>query len=111
FKSLGAVLNLRAFLLTGHHDVGGDMRDAYRAFGFVHVLPTRPARAHGFDFQILFLNIDIDVVIHHRHHRDRRKTGVTPRVQVIGTNAHQAVHAVFGFQPAIGFFAADFDGG
>ncbi len=33
-----------------------------------------------------------------------------PRIRIIGRNAHEAMHAVLGLQPAVGVLALDLDG-
>jgi triosephosphate isomerase len=56
----GLVAVLRAFFLHHHRQSGRCMGDADRAFGLVDMLAASPARAHGFDYQILVVNRHID---------------------------------------------------
>src|ERR1019366_7471832 len=63
------------------------------------------------DAQVLFLDIDLDFVVHLREDEDAGEGGVTARVGVEGRDAHQAVDADFGLQQAVGVLAVDLEGG
>ncbi len=77
----------------------------------VDVLAAGAAGAHRVDPNIRLLDVDIDAVVDHRIDGDAGKGRVPPRIGVERRNAHQAVHAVFGLQPAISVVALHFDGG
>ena len=94
---------LRALLLAGHHDARGKVRETHRRIGLVHVLAAGAARAEGVDLEVLGLDHDVaDVVVEIGHHEHRRKRGLPARVGIEGTDADQAMHAVFGAQKAVG---------
>ena len=109
---LGAVLVLRALALAGDDDrssPGGVIGDAHRAVGLVDVLAAGARGAVGVDAQILVLDLDLDLVVDHRIDPDRGEAGVAARVGVERRDAHQAMHAAFGLEPAIGIGAVDPD--
>ena len=54
-----------------------------------------------------FADLDIDRVVDDRIDPHACEGGVAARVAVIGRDAHQAMHAGFGLQPAIGVVALD----
>ena len=76
-QRLRAVLELRALVLAGHHEAGGNVRDADRRVGRVHALATRAGGAIDVHADVLLLHLDVHVrgLGEHRH-RDRR--GVDP---------------------------------
>ena len=106
-EGLGAVLVLRAVVLTLHDDVGRQVGDADGAVGLVDVLPPRARRPVGVDAQVLVLDHDLDGVVDHRVDPGRGKTGVAAGTGIIGRNADQAVHAAFRLEPAIGVMAGN----
>ena len=58
-----------------------------------------------------FFDFDIDAIINNRKYANRCKACVTTRVRIEWRNTHQAMHAGFGFQPAIGIMPFDEKGG
>ena len=56
-------------------------------------------------------DLDIDVVVDLRHDLQRGKGGLTAPAGIEGRNTHQAVHAVFAFEEAVGVHPLDEDGG
>ena len=81
-----------------------------RRLGLVDVLAAGALGAHRVDTHVGFLDVDLDAVVDHRidgHARERR---VPPRVGIERRDAHQAVHAGLGLEPAIGVAALDLDG-
>src|SRR5882724_9114560 len=106
-----AVAVLGAVLLRLDHDAGGDVGDADRALGLVDMLAAGAARAHGVDAEVAFLDLDIDILVHHRVDPGRGEAGVATGLTVVGRDAHEPVHAALGLQPAIGVVARDPDGG
>src|SRR5204863_4337082 len=103
------VLVLRALALALHDDAARLMGDADRAVGLVDVLPAGPRGAVGVDAQILVEDVDLDRLVDHWIDPDRGKAGMAPRSGIERRDAHQAMHAAFGLQPAIGIDAADLD--
>ena len=80
-------------------------------FGLVDVLAAGAAGAHGIDAHVGFLDVDIDAVVDHRIDVDAGERGMPARIGVKWRDAHEAMHAVLGLQPAIGVVALDLDGG
>src|ERR1019366_3883007 len=63
--------------------------------------------AHDVGAYVVFINVDLDAVVDHRKHHDAGKRGVAARIGVEWRDAHQPVHAVLAFEPAIGVVALD----
>src|SRR5690606_39041523 len=63
------------------------------------------------DFDVAVLDVDVDIVINNGADGDGAKTGMPLGIGIEGRNAHQAVHAAFRFQPAIGAVSLDLDHG
>ena len=89
------VLVLRALVLAGDDDAGGQVRDAHRRIGLVDVLAAGAARAVGVDAQILVADLDLDLVLDLRVDEDGGERGVPARVGVERGDAHQAMDAAF----------------
>ena len=79
-------------------------------FGLVDVLAAGARGAVGVDPAIAFVDVDLDAVVDHRIDPDRGEAGVAAGVRVEGRDAHQAMHAQLGLQPAVGVVALDDDG-
>ena len=107
---LRAVAVLRAVVLAVHDDVGRDVGEADRRFGLVDVLAAGPARAQRIGAHVGFLDVDDDAVVDHRIDVDARERRVPARVGIERRDAHQAMHAVLGLEPAEGVAALDLDG-
>ena len=88
----------------------GDVRDAHRQFGLVDVLAAGARGAIGVDAAVAFVDVDLDAVVDDRIDPDRGEAGVAARVRVERRDAHQAMHAQFGLQPAMRVVALDDDG-
>src|SRR6202011_5804384 len=71
--------------------------------------PAGPRGAVGVDAQILVEDVDFDLLVDDRVDPYRGKAGVAPRGRIERRDAHEAVHATLGLQPAIGVDAADLD--
>ena len=99
------VAMLAAVGLAGDDDPGRDVSDPDGAFGLVHVLTAGARGAVGIDLEVGFVDLDLDRVVHHRIDPDAGKTGLPPGVGVERADAHQAVDAALGLQPAIGIGA------
>src|ERR1039457_617241 len=94
-----------------HHDAAWEMRHPHGGIGHVDMLSAGAAGPECIDAQVLFLDIDLDFVVHLREDEDAGEGGVTARVGVEGRDAHQAVDADFGLQQAVGVLAVDLEGG
>src|SRR5262249_58892927 len=106
-----AVAVLRADVLTDYGVVGGEVGEAHRRFRLVDVLAAGAARAHRVDPHVGFLDVHGDAIVDHRINVDAGEGGVPARVGVEWRNAHQAMHAVLGLEPAEGVVALHLDGG
>jgi hypothetical protein len=100
-----AVGVLAALGLAGHHHAGRDVRDAHGGLGLVDVLAAGARRTVNVGLQVGRIDLDIDVVVDFRRHEHRREAGVAAVVRIERALAHQAVHADFGLQPAVGVIA------
>ena len=78
-------------------------------FGLVDVLAAGARGAIGVDLAVALVDLDLDAVVDHRIDPDRGEAGVAARVGVERRDAHQAVHARLGLQPAVGVVALDHD--
>ncbi len=106
---MGAVLVLRALALALHDDAAWAVGDAHRAVGLVDVLAAGARGAIGVDAQILVVDLDLDLVVDDRIDPDRGEAGVAAVVRIERRDAHQAMHAALGLEPAIGVGAGDPD--
>ena len=88
----------------------GYVRDAHGGVRRVDVLAAGARRAIRVDAAFAFVDLNVDVVVDHRVHPHRRKAGVAARVGIVRRDAHQAMHARFRLQPAVGVLALDLDG-
>src|SRR6185295_7276470 len=104
------VLDLRALLLAGHRDVGGQMRDAHRRVGGVDVLAAGTRSTIGVDTAVALLDVDLDVLVDHGIDPHAGKGGMAARVAVVGRDAHQSVYARFSLEPAVSVLALDLQG-
>ena len=78
-------------------------------FGLVDVLAARARGAIGVDLAVALVDLDLDAVVDHRIDPHRGEAGVAARVGIERRDAHQAVDARFGLQPAVGVVALDHD--
>ena len=79
-------------------------------FGLVDVLAAGAAGAHRVDAHVGLLDVDIDAVVDHRIDVDAGERSVPARIGVERRDAHQAMHAALGLEPAVGVVALDLDG-
>ena len=86
------------------------MRDAHRRVGLVDVLAAGARGPIGVDAEVLVDQLDLDVVVDLGIDPDRGEAGLPPRVAVERADAHEAVHARFGLQPAVGVGAVHLEG-
>ena len=84
-----------------------DVGDAHRGVGDVHVLSAGAARPVRVDAEILFVDLDVDVLRQFRPHEHRRKRGMPPRRLIERRNPHEPVHAGLGGQQPVRVVADD----
>ena len=89
----------------------GSVRDAHRRVGLVDVLAAGAGGAEGVDAQVGRIDVDFDGVVDFGIDEHAGKRGVAAVVGVERRLAHQAVHAGFGAQMAVGVVAADLERG
>ena len=106
-----AVLVLAALVLALHDDAGREVGDAHGGFDFVDVLAAVAAGAKGVDAQIVGLDVDFDAIVNFRDDEDGGERSVAARGLVERRDAHQAVHAAFAGEHAVGVLAFDLHGG
>src|SRR5437016_4152130 len=99
-------LDLRALVLARHDETRRQVRDPHRGVGRVDPLPARAGRSVHIDPEILFLDLDVDV-LGFRKDRDGDGRGVDPAARLGDGHALHAVHAALELQPAPGTFAVD----
>ena len=102
---------LRAVVLAERHDIGREVGEPDRGFGLVDVLAAGAAGAQRIDAHVRLVDVDLDAVVDRRIDVDAGEGRVAARIGIERRNAHQAMHAVLGFEPAIGVTALDLDGG
>jgi hypothetical protein len=108
---LGAVAVLRAVVLALHDDTGRHVGDADRRVGLVDVLAAGAGGAEGVGAQVGGVDLDLDRVVDFGIDVKAGEAGVAAARGVEGRLAHQAVHAGFGAQEAVGVIALDLDRG
>ena len=105
------VLKLGALLGAAHRQTRGDVEDAHGGFHLVHVLSAGAAGSGCGDLQILFGDVDVDLLLQFRHHLHAGKAGLALVVRVERGDPHQAMGAFLVAQVAVGVAALDFDRG
>src|SRR5260370_29672365 len=103
---LGAILDLRFFVLLRDDEAAGKMGDAHRRVGGVDGLSALPGRAERVDAQILGFNLDVDFV-RFREYRDGSGGGVDSTLRFGCRHALHAVAATFVFQLGVDLVALD----
>src|SRR5229473_5459983 len=101
---LGAILDLRFFVLLRDDQAAGNVRDTHRGVRGVHGLAAGAGRAKGIDAQVFGVDFDVDVV-GFRQDRYGGRGGVNTALLFGGGNALDAVHAAFVLQLGINFVA------
>ena len=81
------------------------MRDSDCALGFIDVLTARARRAVGIDFQVFFVDYDIDIVVDFRHNFKGSKARMAAFIRIEGRYSDQSVDAHFGFEVAVSVFS------
>src|SRR4029453_12146997 len=100
-QGLRPVLDLRALVLAGDHQPGGQMGQPHRGVGGVDTLAARTGGAIDVDLDILLVHLDVDV-LGFREHRHRHGGGVDAPARLGGGHALDAVHTALELEPAPG---------
>src|SRR5438552_2481332 len=108
---LAPILVPLALVLAGDDDARGEMREADRGVGLVHVLPASAARAVRIDPQVLVADVDLDLLLDVGEDEDRGERGVAAGVGVEGRDADETVNAGFGLHVAVRIRPFDREGG
>ena len=98
-QGLRPVLDLRALVLAGHDQAGGQVREPHRRVGGVDALAARAGGAVDVDPHVLLVHLDVDV-LGLRQHRHRHRRGVDAPARLGGGHALHAVHAALELEPA-----------
>src|SRR6202020_2344903 len=104
------ILVLAALALAGDHAPGGNVSDAHRRLGLVHVLAAGAARAVHVGAQIRRIDLDVDIVVHLGRYEDGGERGMPAIPGIERRFAHQAMHAGLGPEPSIRIVAGHADG-
>src|SRR6202044_2437297 len=102
-----AILVLAALILALHDEAGGQVGEAHGGFDLVDVLAAVAAGAKRVDAQILGLDDDVDAIVDFGDYEDGCEGSVAARLLVERRNAHEAMHAAFTAEHAVGVFADD----
>ena len=97
---LGAVLELRLFILAAHDQPGGQMGHADRRVGRVDTLSARPSGAEDIHPNFLRINHHLHLV-GLREHRDGGGGGVDAPLRLGHRHTLDAVHAALILQPGV----------
>src|SRR6266404_4642992 len=103
---LGAIFDLRFFVLLRDDEAAGNVGDAHGGVGGVHGLAAGTGGAKGVDAQILGFDFDVDVV-GFGEHRHGCRGSVNAALLLGGGDALHAMHAAFVFQFGINLIALD----
>jgi len=63
FHCRGLVLDLGTLVLAGHHRIRREVSDAHRRLSPVNVLPALAAGTKDIDAQVVFIDLDVNVII------------------------------------------------
>ncbi len=94
---LGAILDLRFFVLAGDHQAGGQVGDAHGRIGGVDALAAGAGGAEGIDADILGFDLDFDFVGFGQH-GDGDRGSVHAALLFGDRHALHAMHAAFVLQ-------------
>src|SRR5439155_18501097 len=103
---LRAVLDLRALVLAGHDEAGGDVGDAHGRVGGVDALTAGARRAIDVHADVLLCHLHVHV-LGFRQHGNRDRRGVDAARRLGHRHALHAVHAALELEPAPGPTALD----
>src|SRR5690606_581193 len=90
-----AILVLRALILAFHHDPGGQVRDADRRVGLVHVLTARTGGSERVDAQVGGIKFNRLDFVELGQDRNRASGGVNASLRLGGWHALNAMRASF----------------
>ena len=68
------------------------------------MLASRARGAVDVDLEVLIADLDVDLLVHHGVHEDRREARVPARLGVEGGDPHEAMHARLGSEEPEGVF-------
>ena len=91
--------------LAGDDDAGRQVGDPHRGVRPVDILPAGAARTVGIDLQILFINLNGNIVSEFGKGVGGGERGMTARVAVKRRNPHQTVNSAFRLEITVGEFA------
>src|SRR3984893_4634516 len=103
---LGAIFDLRFFVLLGDDQAAGNVGNAHGGVGRVHGLAAGTGGAEGVDAQVLGFDFDVDVV-GFRQDGYRGGGSVNAALLLGGRDALHAMHAAFVFELGIDLVALD----
>src|SRR5260370_25269523 len=101
---LGAIFDLRFFILLRDDQAAGNVRDTHCGIGGVGGLAAGTGRTKGVDAQVFGFDFDVDFV-GFREHRNGGRGRVNAALLLGGRNTLHAVHTAFVFQLGIHFVA------
>ncbi len=107
FHGAVAILQLRPFVLTLHHDAGRNVGDTNGGLDFVHVLPAGAPGSKRIDPQVFVVDHHLHIVFEFGVDKHRREGRMPSFVGVERGDPHKAMHAGFGFEIAVGIGPAD----
>src|SRR4029434_9957716 len=103
---LRPVLDLRALVLAGHHEPGGDVGDAHGRVGRVDTLAAGAGRAIDVHADVPLVNLHIHV-LRLGEHRHRHRGRVNAAARLGGGHALHPVHPALELEPAPRALALD----
>src|SRR5579872_4444974 len=89
-----AVLDLRFLILTTHHGIGGEVRNAHGRIRRVHRLAAWPRRAERIDAKIFGFDLDV-YLFRLGQNRDRHRRRVNAPLLLGCRHSLHAMHATF----------------
>ena len=105
------VMHLVAARLRGDDDARRKVRHTHGGAGLVDVLSARAAGVIGIHADILHIDFDfVVVVVDNRRNIQRGEARLAARVGIKRADAHQAMHALFAAQEAVGVFTVHLKG-
>src|SRR6476620_4699467 len=98
---LRLVLQLRPLVLTRHDDAGGQVRDADRGVGDVHVLAARARRPVGVDPQVARVDLRRLGLVQRRHRVECRERGLAACVGVERRDPDEPMYSLLAREHAV----------
>ena len=106
-----AVFALAALRLARNDHARRKMGDANGSFHFIDILAALTACAISINFQFVWLDVDLDAVIHFWNHKHGRKRSVPPCGLIKGRDANQTMNTSFSRKHAVSVLAGKLNGG